>query len=91
MFHLSIELQKAEVLHDLCLHTSEAIWFEYWNLKMLKLWKVVLNDFFEAHSGCFSWIVNSLHYLEYSLHMLESSTGYIITVYIDYNVELPFL
>lgn len=48
----------------------------------------MFNDFFEAHSGCFSWIVNSLHYLEYSLHILESSIGYVITVYIDYNVYI---
>lgn len=64
MFHLLIELQKAEALHE----CYAFIYLKLFDLntetsQCQKIWKIVFNDF-EAHSGCFSWIVNSLHYLE---------------------------
>lgn len=57
---------------------------------MVQIWKVVFNNFFEAHSGCFSWILNSLHYFEFSLHILESSIGYVITIDIDYKCHINY-
>lgn len=84
LFHLLTESQKAEALHECYAYIwSYLIWIL--NLQCQKIWNIMFNDFFEAHSSCFSWIANSLHYSEYSLHIWKSTTRSLIIVYIDHN------